>query len=318
MDPFQRAANEKAAIALMDARNFAGAEVRLRTMLAHDPNDARALALMAQCRILLDDDKGGLKLAREAAAIDPDDPLVRSTLSHALIRNGKHKEADAVAKGLAEENPEDSHALFRAGIARHNMQDHKGARELFDEAERHLGDSAVDLLNMARLRLGQWNYARAGELATRALHLDPNQGDSFHILGECALAAKRPVEAYDLALEALRLEPGEKPILRLLTRARARQHGWLRPFLPGVDWIVEMDRIGLVTVPLVLLVLAASLQVSVSYDLESIALGEAPVIVVTVVLGGLLVYATVSYATALLARIRIWRDLRKISLPPTF
>ena len=44
---------------------------------------------------------------------------------------------------------------------------------------------------------------------------------------------KRPLEAYDLALEALRLAPGEKKTMRLLVRARARLEPLLRPFQRG-------------------------------------------------------------------------------------
>jgi predicted Zn-dependent protease len=318
MDLFMRAANESAAIALMDAGNYPGAEARLRTMLSADSNDARALALLAHCRFATDDDKGGLEIARSAAAIDPDDPLVKRTLAHGLIRNNKFKEADAIVSDLAADDPEDSNALFKLAIARFGQKDYLGAKQLFDEAEEHAGDSVNDLLNVARLRLHQWNYASAASLAKRAMMLDPNQGESFHILGECALAAKEPVEAYELALESLRLAPGEKLVMRLLTRARARQNPLLKPFLPGVDWIVEMDRRGLVILPILMTVLGAMLFVSAIYDLARVEAGRSPAIVISVGLGVLFVYALVSYLTAATARARIRRDLRKISLLPRF
>jgi len=318
MDMFLRAANENAAIALIRAGNLGGAETRLRTMLAEDPNDARALALMAHCRIAAEDDKEALKIVRAAAAIDPDDELVRRTLAQALQRNGKHKEADDVAWSVAEENPEDSSALFRAAISRFNMKDYIGAKELVDEAEKHAGEQVGPLLNIAWLRLEQWNYSVAADLARKIMTIDPNEGDAFQILGECALAGKQPLEAYELALEALRLNPGEKTIMRLLTRARARQNPLLKMFLPGVDWIVEMDRRGLVVVPLLTTVLAAAFSVSLLYDLARIEAGRAPALVLTVGLGGVLLYALVSYVTAVSARMRIRHDLRKISLLPRF
>ena len=318
MDLFQRAASESAVIALMEAGNYKGAETRLRSMLAEDPNDARALALMAHCRISLEDDKGGLKIAREAAGIDPEDPLVKRTLAHALIRNNKYKEADEITTDLASQDPEDSNSLFKLAIARFGQKDYITAKHLFEEAEQHAGDSVNDLLNIARLRLHQWNYEKAAALARRAMLLDPNQGESFYIMGECALAAKQPVEAYELALESLRLEPGEKHVLRLLTRARARQNPLLRMFLPGVDWIVEMDRRGLVIVPLLMIPLAGSSLVSLIYDLARIEAGRPPALVLSVGLGGVLLYALVSYLTAITARMRIRHDLRKISLLPRF
>jgi len=313
-----RAANESAAIALMNAGNFRGAEARLRTMLAEDPGDARALALLAHCRFAADEDREALKIVRSAAEIDPDDELVRRTLAQALLRNRKHKEADELAWSLAAENPEDSNALFKAAIARFNMKDYLSARELFDEAEKNAGEGVIDLLNVARLRLDQWNYASAEALARKIVTLDPNQGEAFQILGECALAAKQPVEAYELALESLRLEPGEKSTMRLLTRARARQNLLLKPFLPGVDWIVEMDRKGLVILPALMTVVGAMLYVSVTYDAARIEAGRSPAIVISLGLGVVFVYALVSYLTAATARARIWRDLRKISLLPRF
>ena len=112
-------------------------------------------------------------------------------------------------------------ALYSLAVARFNTGDHLGAKLLFEDAERFAG-SAHELINVARLRLNEWNYASAADLAQRAMLLDPNRHEVFEILGECALARKQPVEAYELGLEALRLSPGNRSVMRLLTRARAR------------------------------------------------------------------------------------------------
>ncbi len=273
MDTFERAASESAALALIRAGNLSGAENRLRAMLSENPNDARALALMAHCNLSRDDDKIALKLAREAAGIDPDDEMVRHILTGALLANKQYNEAEGVAETLAADDPHDSGALFRLAIARAGQKDNIGARYLFDEAEEMVGDDVFDLINLARLRLNEWNYASAASLAQRALALDPNQSEVFRVLGECELAMKRPLDAYELALEALRISPGDRQIMRLMVRARARRSAFLRPFLAGVDWIVEMDRRGLVIVPLLIAVVGAIWAVSVIYDLARIEAG---------------------------------------------
>lgn len=318
MEGFERVANESAVIALMRAGNYRGAEARLRTLLAQDPNNARALALMANCRFEDGDDSKALEIARSAAAIEPDDPLVRSVLSSALLRTRGDKKQRREALGLAEdvasENPDDSDALFSLAIARFNTGDHIGARDLFDDAE-HLAGSAYELLNVALLRLHEWNYAAAADLAQRAMQLDPTRPEIFTVLAECALAQKRPVDAYELALEALRLSPGDPKIMRILTRARARARPWLRPFLPLVDWIVEMDRRGLFIVPALMCVLGFVFVVSLAFDLQRIAAGVAPAIILSAASGVALICALVSYFTAVSARLQIRRDLRRISLP---
>ncbi len=318
MEGFERVANESAVIALMRAGNYRGAEARLRTLLAQDPNNARALALMANCRFEDGDDSKALEIARSAAAIEPDDPLVRSVLSSALLRARGDKKQRREALGLAEdvalENPDDSDALFSLAIARFNTGDHIGARDLFDDAE-HLAGSAYELLNVALLRLHEWNYAAAADLAQRAMQLDPTRPEIFTVLAECALAQKRPVDAYELALEALRLSPGDPKIMRILTRARARARPWLRPFLPLVDWIVEMDRRGLFIVPALMCVLGFVFVVSLAFDLQRIAAGVAPAIILSAASGVALICALVSYFTAVSARLQIRRDLRRISLP---
>jgi tetratricopeptide (TPR) repeat protein len=315
MEPFMRAASERAAIALIDAGNLKGAEARIRQMLASNGNDARALALLSFCRLSEDDKKEALKIARSAAAIDPDDYLVRRTLANALLSNDKYKEAEEVTRSLAADDPQDSNSLFKLAVARSGQKDHLGARQLFDEAEERAGDDVWDLLNLARLRLHEWNYASATALARRALAIDPTRGEIFHILGECALAAKAHGEAYDLALEALRLEPGDKETLRLLARARARRNVLLRPFLPGIDWIVEMDRRGLVIVPVLLTIIFAMLGLSVIYDLARIEMGRQPAVILSLALGVIFTYAVVSYATAVSTRMQIRKDLKKIALP---
>jgi tetratricopeptide (TPR) repeat protein len=323
MDAFTRAANENAARALMQAGNHRGAETRLRAMLAEDPGDARAMALLAHCREEEGKGKEALQLARDASALDPDDHLVRSTLSWALIRFGKKKkdkqEAEQITEDIAAEDPENSAALFNLALAwNRSIKDHGvrgvSVRMMFDDAEKH-ASTVSELINVAYLRLREWNYATAASLAQRAMSLDPTQPDIFYILSECELAMKRPVEAYELALEALRLHPGNKPVMRLLTRARARSNRSLAPFIPGIDWIVEMDRRGLVIVPLLMTVVGLMAWVSVSYDLDRMSAGLSPVIVVSVGLCGLFLYALVSYLTAISARARIRRDLKRISLP---
>jgi tetratricopeptide (TPR) repeat protein len=324
-DEPSRAANENAARALLRAGNHRGAEQRLRLMLGENPADARALALLAQCKDASGarDRREVLKLAREAAKIDPADHLVRATLSWALLNYGKGKdqakEAARITEDIAAENPEDATALMNLGEAWLRSEKNPtvalmSARAMFDDAERH-ASTVLELIDIAYVRLREWNYPSAAALAQRAMSLDPLQPDPFLILAECELAQKRAVEAYDLALEALRLSPGNKRIMRLLVRAKARSNPLLKPFLPGIDWIMEMNRSGLVLVPLLMAAIAASDWVSVNYDLDRIAYGMMPLIIVSVGLAGVLLYALVCYLTAIGARLRIWRDLRKIALP---
>lgn len=330
MDAYERGSQENAAVALMRAGNYRGAEARLRTILAQDPNDARALALLAQCRFEDKDKKQGLAIARSAAELAPDDPLVKSTLTFALQRAGKGKEARdeqlRLAEDAASERPEDSDALFDLIIARQNSNAFRKAkgraeldqivimRDLMDDAERHASE-AHELLNIAVVRLGQWDYPAAQSLAQRAMQLDPTRPESFRVLAECAIALKHPADAYELALEALRLSPGDPRTMRLLVRARARSRFWLRPFLPLVDWILEMDRRGLVVVPLVTCALGFVFAISLAFDLERIEAGVAPAIILSAASGGAIIAMLVSYFTAILARIQIRRDLRRISLP---
>src|SRR5262249_6054047 len=158
----------------------------------------------------------------------------------------------------------------------------------------------------------------AEKLARRAMSLDPNASESFRILGECALARRDPARAYELGMEALRLSPGSKSTFRLLTRARVRQHGFLKPFLAGVDWIVEMDRGGIVMLAVPMATIGLLLAFSAAYDVSRIAAGKAPALIVSIALALAAIYALVAYVTAVMARIRIWRDLRKISISPKF
>lgn len=330
MDAYERGSQENAAIALMRAGNYRGAEARLRTVLAQDPNDARALALLAQCRLEDKDKKQGLAIARSAAELAPDDPLVKSTLTFALQRAGKGKAAREeqlrLAEDTASERPEDSDALFDLVIARQNSNAFRKARgraeldqmvamrDLMDDAERFAGE-AHELLNIAGVRLRQWDYPAAQSLAQRAMQLDPTRPQSFRILAECAIAQKHPADAYELALEALRLSPGDPYTMRLLVRARARSRLWLRPFIPLVDWIVEMDRSGLVVVPLLTCVLGFIFMISLAFDLERIEAGVAPALILSVASGVAIITTLVSYFTAIFARMQIRRDLRRISLP---
>lgn len=330
MDAFERAAHESAARALIETGNIRGAEARLRNMLASNANDARALALLAHCRFREKDKTQGLEIARAAAKLDPDDPLVRSMLTYALQQAGKGKAARdeqlELAEGAAAESPQDSDAIFNLAIARLNSNQYRKAkgrgqmdqlvvvRDLIDDAERFASD-AHELINVAYMRLREWNHETAASLAQRAMQLDPTRPEVFQILAECALARRQNLEAYELTLEALRLSPGDRRAMRLLTRARARSNRLLRPLSPGIDWIVEMDRNGLVIVPALIGVVGLVFAVSLGYDLARIERGQSPAIILSAASGVALVIAIVSYGTAVAARLRIRRDLRRISLP---
>lgn len=321
MDAFARAAEEAAVLALMRAGNFRSAEARLKTLMSGDGEDARAMALLARCRMQVDDDKEALTLARSAATVDPDDWLVRDTLVRALLANKKFAEAEDVAKDLAADDPKDSGALFQLAIARMGASDKRdgfgdmvNARELIDAAEANAED-VWDLITMAKWRVGEWRWADAEALARRAMTIDPTHAAIFQVLAECALAQKKPAEAFDLALEALRLEPGDRATMRLLVRAKARRNVLLKPFLPCVDWIVEMDRAGLVAIPLLGVPVGIALALSVLYDLGQAAKGEPPAVIFSVALGVVMLIGGVSYAVAMAARMGIRRDLKTVALP---
>lgn len=302
-------------MALLDAGNAAAAEQRLREMLAINPHDARALALIVYCRLQIDDAKGALDVARNAASINPDDWMVRRALLSALMRNDKTKEASPLAASLAADDPDNSSLLYSLAVARWNAKDYHGANELFERAAEHADGEATDLLRIAYLKLHQWNWDEAKAYAKRALMLDPTHPQIFFVLAECALGRNQPRDAYDLALEALRLDPQDRATYRLLTRARARFTDWLKPFVPGIDWLVEMNRVGAALLALTLIPLSVIFLAALIQDIARINAGMTPALVISLGSFGLLVYAGVCYATAFHARLRIRRDLKRIALP---
>ena len=231
------------------------------------------------------------------------------------MRNEKYKEADELAADLVAGDPDDPNALFALAAARLAQGKARSAYELFDEAEARAGESVGALLNMATFRLDQWRYADAEALARQALALDPSQARIFFVLSECALAQKRPSEAYDLALEALRLDPNDKETLRLIARAQARRNPLLKPFLSGVDWIIEMDRQGLLLMPFAIAPVGLALWGAIDADTQRIARGLEPAIVISLVIGAAFAYLCIVYAAAAFTRWRIRRDLKRIALP---
>ena len=308
-------AQERAAISQYEAGNIEAAERRLRAMLAQQPNDARVHALLALCRLRQDDCEGALEHARTAANADPDDPLARRALVHALLGERKFEEAEQLASGLAEDDPGDVDALFALAAARLAQRKYYAANDLFDAVDQKVRaeGEAPDLMMVARLRLDQWRFAEAEQLARRALTLDPARPDTLLVLAECALARKAHLEAQELALEALRLHPTDKETKRFIARASARANPWLRPFLPGLDWLLEMDRFGLGAFPLLLAALGAALSWSLQHNLA--AGGLSSPVVVTAVLALLFAYALICYGAALFSRWRIGQDMKRLSLP---
>lgn len=180
---------------LLDLGRPRDAEERLRPLLAEDPGDGRALALL--CHALSDQDRDleALDAAEAWVAADPRDDAAHRMRSVGLTSLGRHEEAVDAALEAVHVEPE--------GWANHVQY-------------------AIAAARIDRLR----PYAETA--AARAVELAPLAPDAHYVQGVIAQAQRRVEVAIACARETLRLEPTHAGARHLLTELEGGVLGWRR------------------------------------------------------------------------------------------
>ena len=196
--PPDRMLELRRAASLCELNRHAEATSRLRTLLASDPHDGDALALLAQAQLGDNDPQGALMSATSAIAVSPDHEWPHRLASIACTRQAMHPEAIAHA----------------------------------DQAVRLAPGAPEPYLILAQaLVKGKFDLPRARQAAIKALTLAPDASSSHLVLGVVSAAAGDRTDADRAFRRALELDPhstaahNELARLQLATRGLANAAG---------------------------------------------------------------------------------------------
>lgn len=241
---------ERARTALQLRRPDA-AEREARGVLAHDPQDPAAHALLALAVSALDRPDEALAEASEAVRLAPDAWFPHFVAGHILLRANRAREGLQAAWAALRIAPERAPAWELAARLHLKLKQWWLAAQAAQWGLAHNPQDS-DLASLESLALTELaNAPEAMALAADAVRRDPEQPLAHLAAGHAALVARDPGAAAQEFREALRLDPGNEhavqwlvvalkqgdPVFRVLFRG-LRGIGKRRLILPIGLWVI--------------------------------------------------------------------------------
>jgi tetratricopeptide (TPR) repeat protein len=196
------------AVALHQSGKLAEAEKIYRSLLATEPNQVDALALLGALLDKIGDHEEGIALIARAIELDPKAPLFRIHLGNALMNANRMKEAVAAFREATLLQPGLAVAHYNLGNASRRAEDWPGAIAAWRTAIKCNPSYAEAHNNLALGLIHNKNYEEALREAEAAVAAAPLYGEGWITLCNVAEQVKDYRRAYDAALRATALLPG--------------------------------------------------------------------------------------------------------------
>jgi tetratricopeptide (TPR) repeat protein len=194
------------ALAYYKTADLPQAAAELEALHAKQPEDLRAVLLLADCRLQLGEPAVVEALLRPLAAAQPADRAVTYMLGMALVRNGKVQEGQRLIETLLKEG-DSAEAQYLVGSAAFMAGDYPQAVERFSSALEK-NPSLPSLRSYYGRALLFTGDADGAERAFReALTASPNDYEANHFLASLLATRGRPKDARPFAEKALALRP---------------------------------------------------------------------------------------------------------------
>jgi cellulose synthase operon protein C len=168
------------------ARDYKAARAVLVDLVDEHPNDPQALALLGLTYVHLNNGLSAEQQLRKAVGAGYPLPKARAALGHALLLQGKLR--DAFAEVTQDDVPE-SHAGYAARIRGRihvAANEYPQARFSYDRALGFTPDSSLLWSDIGRFRYLAGDITAARDAAARALELDANNAEALTLAGELA------------------------------------------------------------------------------------------------------------------------------------
>ena len=186
------------AVARHQSGDLAGAEPLYRAVLAAEPDQADAAALLGLLRGALGDHDEAIRLVQKAATRDPASPLFRFYLGTVLMNAKKLPEAIAAFREAIARQPGFAPAHYNMANALRASDDWPGAIAAYNEAIRLKPDYGEAYNNLALSLVHEKKLAEALMAAEKAVAVEPTYGEGWRTV--CNIAEQ--VKDYPLALSA--------------------------------------------------------------------------------------------------------------------
>lgn len=212
--------------------------------LAEEPNDPRSYLAISRVHIHAGETEAAVEAAAHAVKLAPDWEVAWNLHANALFGAGHFAEAERSVLEAIQLDPYDGQSLqLYARLLSHCDRPREALEYARLALEADPDDEVAHQLFASllhRVRPSQWKISE--ETARRAMELNPDDADSFAVLGAIVLARGRYAEAEEYFRSALVIEPHNQLALAGLAQVVMAKSIWYRPFLA---YALAMQRIGI-------------------------------------------------------------------------
>ena len=207
------AALNDTALTLLRAGRLAEAAAVCRSDLDADPNDADSLHWLGLIAAEQSDPHGGIRLIRQAMALDPNRAVHHHSLAQAYRRLGRLEDAVGAYRAAAAIRPDSAEIHGNLATALRDLGRHDLAVEHYRRAAELAPGSADMWYNLANA-LGESGPPEETEACFRhAIALKPDFGHALANYGRWLIGFGRWADARDVLIRAERLAPEYVPVL---------------------------------------------------------------------------------------------------------
>ncbi|HKR64064.1 MAG TPA: tetratricopeptide repeat protein [Thermoanaerobaculia bacterium] len=211
--------------------------------ISRDPNDARSYLSLARVLQQAGEAAAAVDAAAHAVGIEPESPSVWSVHASTLYSAGRFAECEASLLEAIRLDPDDG-SLFQMyarvlSLCRKPKDALRWADRALeldpeDESAHHLFAALLHEVHPSKWRVSE-------DAARRAIALNPEDADSFAILGAILATRRQFPEAEEHFRTALALEPHNRIALEGLAMIVMAQRWWYRPFLTYQLLMMRLD-----------------------------------------------------------------------------
>jgi tetratricopeptide (TPR) repeat protein len=214
--------------ALVRAGNSRGAVRQFEAALAADPENAYALAGLAQSHLNLDELAKAEEPTTMLLRISPNYATGHRLRAEILRRRRRPAEAAKIAREAIRLDPRDPLGYHILGLAYSDQKQHKAAIKICDEGLAITPASFVLLAQRAAARLELSGPKAAEADIEAALRLAPTSEYVLRVAARIALAENRLDRARDLLAVVLRRNANSKDAVSLFLMTEPKRHRILR------------------------------------------------------------------------------------------
>ncbi|HEV8443956.1 MAG TPA: hypothetical protein VGQ27_10780 [Steroidobacteraceae bacterium] len=229
------AAYAEQAFYFIERRRLEDARRVLKEGLQHFPEDPDLLFHSAQVDWLADHNEAAETAARQVLVMSPHHAPARQLLAALLTEKAEFADAELLLIDLLRDYPESADLYGRYSRLMLRTLHLDKAEQLAREGLRYDPEDGQCLLAAALCETAR-SGARPNEGLAKLLKAHPESLSSVHALVVALVDAGRIGEAHRLAQGALRTDPANENLVRLVRELRIQNHWSMKPLWPLQKW----------------------------------------------------------------------------------